>query len=148
MIETLIVLAVIAILVTMGFSYMIQARPHAALERAEIAVSGVLLQARSKAVSEELATSVQFDLTDHELWVEWTDPSDGSTQTGPTVALPESVTFANSGFPVSAGGVVFTVRGTLVTGGGITLVSSTGETTTLQGNVATGKFPLVGGHLR
>jgi prepilin-type N-terminal cleavage/methylation domain-containing protein len=148
LIEVLIVIALIAIVVTMSFSYLISARPHAQLEQAEIVVSDVLLSGRSKAISEELVTSVKFDLASEELWVEWVDPASGSTMTDPTSALPEGVTFASSGFPASANGVVFTARGTLVIGGDITLISPSGETSTLQGNVATGKFPLFGGNLR
>lgn len=148
LIEVLIVLAVIGIIVTMSFSYLISARPHAQLEQAEIVVIDVLLSGRSKAISEELVTSVKFNLESEELWVEWVDPDSGTTLTDPSSALPDGVTFASSGFPASANGVVFTTRGTLVVGGDIILISPAGETSTLQGNVATGKFPLIGGNLR
>ena len=147
-IEILLVLAVIGILGTMGFSYMISARPHAQLEQAEIDVGSVLKSARALAVSEELATFVKFDLSNQTLWVEWTDPDDASTKTTKNTTLPDGVAFAVSGFPASADGVEFTTRGTLLVGGDVSLVSSSGEISTLTGNIATGRFPLMGGHLR
>lgn len=154
LIETLIVLAVIGILATMGFAYMISARPHAQLERAEIVVHGVLQQARNKAVSEELLTKVQFDLTTNELWVAWVDPVSSAELTAYRETLPDGVIFEASGIPSVDGEVWFSPRGSLVSGGSvesggtISMVSQLGEVTTLTANVATGRFPLIGGNLR
>lgn len=154
MIEALIVLAITGIMATMGYSYLISATPHAELERAQILVHSVLSTARNKALSEELVTTVQFDVTNRELWVEWTDPATGSTMSLPHEVLPDSVSFASSGIPYVDGEVAFTPRGSLVSGGSvssggtITLTNTNGENFVFTANVATGRFPLYGGNLR
>ncbi|GEM_PF-3367678 len=154
MVETLIVLAITGILATTSYAYMVSARPHAELERASLMVHGVLSEARSKAISEELVTTVVFDAQAAQLWVEWTDPDSGSTESLPTRTLPETVSFDDSGIPYIDGELSFTPRGSLVSGGSpaaggvIVLVSTMDETFTFTANVATGRFPLVGGHLR
>jgi Tfp pilus assembly protein FimT len=154
MIEALIVLAITGILVTMGYAYLISATPHAELERAQIEVHRVLTDARNKAVSEELVTTVMFDVANDELWVEWTDPDSGSTMSLPHQGLPDSVSFEESGIPYVDGEISFTPRGSLVSGGSvasggtITLVNTNGESFIFTANVATGRFPLYGGNLR
>jgi len=154
MIETLIVLAVTGILVTMGYSYLVSARPHANMERAEITVHTVLSDARNKALSEEIVTTVMFDLDNDELWIEWVDPTTATTQSTPHTVLPDMVSFEDSGIPYYDGEVSFTPRGSLVSGGSlasggtITLENTLGETFTFTANVATGKFPLLGGNMR
>lgn len=154
LVEALIVIAVVAILGTMGYSYLISARQHAELERAQIMVHRVLVEARNKALSEELVTTAVFDTTQAQLWYEWVDPDSGTTQSSPATTLPDTVNFAASGIPYVDGEVSFTPRGSLVSGGSpeaggtITLVNSLDETYTFTANVATGRFPLVGGNLR
>lgn len=154
MVETLIVLAITGILATTSYAYMVSARPHADLERASIMVHGVLSEARSKAISEELVTTVIFSVEHAQLYVKWTDPDSGTTQSLPTVTLPETVGFDDSGIPYIDGELSFTPRGSLVSGGSpaangqIVLVSTMEETFTFTANVATGRFPLVGGNLR
>lgn len=154
LIEMLIVLAVAGILATLSISYMISARPHAQLERAEIALHSVLQHARNKAVSEELLTKVEFSVAESQLWVSWVDPGSGEAMTMPVQTLPEGIIFENSGIPAVDGEILFSPRGSLVSGGStasggtITLVNALGETSTLTANVATGRFPLVGGNLR
>lgn len=154
MIEALIVLAITGILVTMGYAYVVSATPHAELERDEIVVHRVLSEARNKAVSEELVTTVVFDVANGELWVEWTDPDSGSTMSLPHRTLSDEVSFEDSGIPYVDGQVSFTPRGSLVSGGSvssggtITLVNTNGESFVFTANVATGRFPLYGGNLR
>ena len=117
MVEALIVLAITGIMVTMGYAYLISATPHAELEQAEIIVHRVLSEARNKATSEELVTTVMFDLDNSQLWVEWTDPNSGTTQSLPPRTLPDRVSFEDSGIPFVDGAVSFTPRGSLVSGG-------------------------------
>ena len=154
MIEALIVLAITGIMVTMGYSYLISATPHAELERAQIEVHRVLADARNKATSEELVTTVMFDVINSELWVAWTDPDSGSEMSLPHKVLPDKVSFAHSGIPYVDGQVSFTPRGSLVSGGSvssggtITLVNTNEESFVFTANVATGRFPLYGGNLR
>lgn len=147
-------LAVAGILATMSYAYMISARPHAELERATIIVHRVLLEARNKAISEELVSKVVFNVAEAKLWVEWTDPDTGTTESLPPANLPENVGFDDSGIPYIDGEISFTPRGSLVSGGSptaggtITLISSMGESYVFTANVATGRFPLIGGHTR
>ena len=147
-------IAIVGIVGTMGFSYMISARPHAQLEQAQVMVHGVLQHARNKAVSEELITRVVFSTDTNQLWVSWVDPDTGDDVTMPVETLPDGVFFDASGIPSVDGEVLFTPRGSLVSGGSeasggtITLVNSLGETYTFMANVPMGRFPLVGGHLR
>jgi len=154
LVEALIVLAIAGILATLSISYLISARPHAELEQAEIIVHRVLADGRNKALSEELVTTVKFDLVNNQLWVEWVDPETSSTMSLPHQALPNSVAFDDSGIPYVDGEISFTPRGSLVSGGSsssggtITLVNSNGETYVFTANVSTGRFPLVGGNLR
>jgi hypothetical protein len=138
----------------MTISYLITAKPHAELEQAEIIVHRVLADARNKALSEELVTTVKFDLVNSELWVEWTDPETSTTMSLPHSKLPASVSFDDSGIPYVDGEISFTPRGSLVSGGSsgsggtITLVNTNGETFVFTANVSSGRFPLVGGNLR
>ena len=148
-IEMLIVIAVAGILGTIGVGYMISAKPHSELEGAELALSTTLNQARNLAQSEEVAAKVVFDLTTGEYWIERLDRDSGSwvAETAHTT-LPGAVTFASGGITFSGDEVRFTPRGTLMSGGSITLSSSTGEESTLDGQVATGRFMPGGGHTR
>jgi len=154
LVEALIVLAIAGILATMTIAYLISAKPHAELEQAEIIVHRVLADGRNKALSEELVTTVKFDVTNSELWVEWTDPETATLMELPHATLPDSVAFAESGIPYVDGEISFTPRGSLVSGGStsaggtITLVNSSGETYVFTANVSSGRFPLVGGNLR
>jgi len=153
-VETLIVIAIAGIIATMGFSYMISARPHARLEEAQVLVHNVLQHARNKAVSEELITKVVFSVDNSQLWVAWTDPVSGDDMTMPARTLPTGVIFEDSGIPSVDGEVLFTPRGSLVSGGSvgsggtITIKNSQNETYVFAANVPTGRFPLLGGHLR
>jgi len=145
-IEVLIVLAIAGILVTLSFGYLASSRPHALLERAELEVSSRLLEARNLAVSEEIMTQIVFHVGNQDYRImardrdtlAWSDVS-------PYYTLPEGVTFTTT---LPSGDAIFTPRGTLFVGGSVTLTSSTGESSTLTGNLATGRFPILGGHLR
>jgi prepilin-type N-terminal cleavage/methylation domain-containing protein len=150
LVETLIVLAIGGIVATMGFGLMLSARPHALLEQADIRLASVLTQARNIAVSQELNTKVAFDLDTNDFWIERQDRATEEWQTvGGTTALPEGIQFATEGITFPDSEVHFTPRGTLLTGGSISYMSSQSEeTSTLQGNLATGRFVPVGGNLR
>jgi prepilin-type N-terminal cleavage/methylation domain-containing protein len=150
LVESLIVLAISAIVATMGFGLMISARPHALLEEADIRLAGVLTQARNIAVSQELSTKVAFDLDTNEFWIERQNRATAEWEVvGGRTALPDRVAFSGEGITFPDGEVRFTPRGTLLAGGSITYYASqTEETSTLQGNLATGRFVPTGGHLR
>jgi prepilin-type N-terminal cleavage/methylation domain-containing protein len=147
LIETLIVLAVLAISGTMGYGYMLSARPHSQLERASDELSAELSGARNFSISHEVAVRVRFSASQY-----WTQSYDRASNSWSDVTthktLPELVDFSSGGNTFPAQIVSFTPRGTLMTGGVITLESTGGETYTFTGNIATGKFPLEGGNLR
>lgn len=148
-IETLIVIAIAGILATMSFAYMLRARPHARLEEAELRLSGVLAQGRNLAISEELATKVAFDIDGCEFWVEQQDRTTLVwSEATPHAVLPEGVFFGDTGVAFPSQEVRFTPRGTLLVGGSITITNSVGESSTLTGQLATGRFQPGGGHLR
>jgi Tfp pilus assembly protein FimT len=145
----LMVLAIVGILGTMSYSYMVGAKPHAELERAEIQVVNIMNLARKHALSEEVTTRVLIDTATGGMTTEYQDPEDGSwVQLGATQTLAGSVSFDADGLTLANNEARFTPRGTLHWGGSITLVSSDNETSVLNANIATGKFPLVGGNLR
>ena len=150
LIETVIVLAIIGILSTIGFSYVLRARPHARLEQAELRLVGVLAKARNLAISEELATKAVFNLESEEYWIEQQDRETLAwINASHSYTLPEEVHFAAVGGVTFSGNEVrFTPRGTLMSGGSIKVVNSLGETSTLTGSLATGRFPITGGNLR
>src|SRR5687767_5264285 len=77
MTELLIVLAIAGILGTLSVGYVIAARPHAELERAEMELIGNLNAARHLAISEEVQVRMQFDteVTPPEYWAEKFDPA-------------------------------------------------------------------------
>jgi prepilin-type N-terminal cleavage/methylation domain-containing protein len=148
-IEMLIVIAVAGILGTIGIGYMISAKPHSELEGAELALSSTLNQARNLALSQEVATKVAFDLVTGEYWIERLDRDSGSwSEETVHTTLPGAVSFASGGITFADDEVLFTPRGTLLSGGSITLASSAGEESTLDGQVATGRFMPGGGHTR
>lgn len=149
LIEAMIVLALLAIAATMGFSYMLAARPHAQLERAEITLSAFLGQTRNLAISGEVAARVVFNMDTGEYWSQTLDRNTGNWSDESAVqTLPEGVTFTAGGNTFPGTTVTYTPRGTLMTGGSIDIENSRGEIQTLTGNIATGRFQLEGGNLR
>jgi prepilin-type N-terminal cleavage/methylation domain-containing protein len=147
-IELAVVLAILAITSTMALGFLLTARPHADLERAELELSARLNAARNLAVSEEVQVQVVFDTTAGTYFMQQR-PAGGGTWVdvdGVDYELPESVTFTSITFPSTA--VQFTTRGALLAGGNISLSSSTGEVHTLSGNLASGRFVLGQGNLR
>jgi type IV fimbrial biogenesis protein FimT len=147
LIEALIVLAIVAVLATMSFAYLISSRPAGQLHSAEIQLSSDLGLARDAAYNEETPVRVVFDVPADEYWSEQQDPA-----TGDWSALTEhkemrdGVTITDVTFPDDI--VSFTPRGTLVVGGAITIRNSNGAESTLAGVIPTGRFPLLGGALR
>ena len=150
LIETLIVLAIGGIVATMGFGLMLSARPHALLEQADIRMAGVLTKARNLAVRQEINTKVAFDLETNECWIEQQDrATEVWAVVGGRTALPEGVQFAAEGITFLDSEVRFTPRGTLLAGGSITYYArQTDESSTMRGNLATGRFSPGGGNLR
>jgi prepilin-type N-terminal cleavage/methylation domain-containing protein len=149
LIEALIVLAILAITATMGYGYMLAARPHTQLERGQAELSAELSGARNIAISREIAARVRFNPTAREFWTEVYDrASDSWSEETTHKILPDTVSFASGGISFPSNTINYTPRGTLMTGGTIIMESSTGETYTFTGNIATGKFPLEGGNLR
>jgi prepilin-type N-terminal cleavage/methylation domain-containing protein len=147
MIEMLIVLAVMGILVTMGITFTLSARPRAQRERGEVMLSARLNEARNLAITEEVMTRVVLDSANGTLQVQRQDPG-GTTWTDVSVAreLPEGVSFGTITFASNT--VSFNTRGSLVSSGAITITAGAGQSTTLTGNLATGRFMLGGGNLR
>lgn len=147
MIEALIVLAISAILVTMSFGYLISSRPAALLHEAEVQLSSDLARARDEAYNEESPVRMVFDLGEGEYWSEQQDTTtaEWTVLTDPKI-LPDTITFTDVAFPDDI--VNFTPRGTLVVGGSITIQNSKGASSTLNGVIPTGRFPLLGGALR
>jgi Tfp pilus assembly protein FimT len=149
MIETLIVIALGGILSTMSISYMISAHPHAELERAEIEVSRALKEARSTAINHETQTRVRLLVDADQYYVEEYDREDDTWAViTPIYNLSAEVSFDADETNFADNKVVFTPRGTLVTGGTIGLLNSKSESSVLTGSVATGRFQLTGGNLR
>jgi prepilin-type N-terminal cleavage/methylation domain-containing protein len=149
LVEILIVLTIIGILVTFGIGYIAAARPAAQLERGEVSLSAFLTRARNLAVSEESAVRVQFDVDAGEYWYQQLDRGTGQWNTVSEVSrLPEGVGFLAGSNTFPGGEAEFTPRGSLMAGGSITIVNSTGGTSVLAGNVATGRFNIGGGNLR
>ncbi len=146
-IELLIVLAIVGILSTMGYGYMIAAKPHAELEAAEVQLVSFLNQARNHAVSDEVTSRVVFLPELNQFKMEYQDTGGTWHQIGGVKEL-HGVSFAGEGVTLANNEARFTPRGTLHWGGSITIASSNGETSTLTANIATGKFPLAGGNLR
>ena len=151
MVEMLIVLAIMGIMGTMSVSYMLAAKPHAELERAQLELIGRLNGARQLAVSEEVQTRLRFDttVTPQEYWIQrynvatstWSNDSHY-----PLYELPTGVTVSANTF--SSAMVRFNTRGALQSSGTITLRSSTGETSPLTGNLASGRFQFGAGNTR
>jgi prepilin-type N-terminal cleavage/methylation domain-containing protein len=151
LVELVIVLAILAILGTMTASYLLAARPHAQLEQAELQLVAHLNAARHLAISEEVQTRMRFDTTTtpDSYWIQrfntasatWVDEANL-----PLYELPEGVTLSGNTFASSR--VTFNTRGGLVSGGSLTLTSSTGETSVFNGNLATGRFQYGAGNTR
>lgn len=149
MIETIVVIAIIGVLGTMSVGYLLSAKPHADLERAELELVSRLNSARHLAVSEEVQTRMRFNTTPNpdQYWVErfntttstWVDAG------MPLYATPVGVTLSGNTFSGST--VNFNTRGSLVSGGALTLTSSAGQTATFNGNLATGRFQYVAGNV-
>jgi len=145
--ELLIVIAIVGILATLSIGYMISARPHAQLEQAELELYGTFVEARQLARSEELRTRVAFSLGARAYHIDRLDPSTGSwVQVGIIERLPEGFSFQGTTF--ASNDVNFTPRGTLVTGGNLTIAAPTGETRVFRGVVPTGRFNIQRGNLR
>jgi prepilin-type N-terminal cleavage/methylation domain-containing protein len=150
MLEMLIVIAILGILGSMGASYLIAAKPHADLERAETELVARLNQARMTAINREVQTRMRFDTTANpdQYWVEQynTATSQWVDAGLPLFELPESVTLYANTFASSR--VTFNTRGGLVSGGSLTLKSSKGETAVFSGNLANGRFQYGAGNTR
>ncbi|MDQ3024456.1 MAG: prepilin-type N-terminal cleavage/methylation domain-containing protein [bacterium] len=149
-IEMLIVLAILGVLGTMSTTFLLAAKPHAELEQAELQLVAHLNAARHLALSEESQTRMRFDTTTNpdQYWVERFDAATSNwiDANMPLYNIPSGVTISGNTF--SAGTVTYNTRGSLVSGGTITLSSSTGETSTFTGNLATGRFQFGAGNLR
>lgn len=149
LVEMLIVLTVMGILATMGIGYMITARPETQLQRGELALASFLNRARNLALSEESSVRVVFNEGTSQYWIEQLDRATLNWNTVSEIAaLPEGVQIAPGGVTFASDTVQFTTRGSLMAGGSITISNSTGSTSILTGNVATGRFPVTGGSLR
>lgn len=149
MIELLMVIAIMGIIVTLTISGLLAARPHAQLERGDLVVSQTLNQARNLAVSNERAVRVVFNIDDNVMVTEEADPgTEDWTEAFAPVELPDGVEFSEDGNTFPDTTVQFTPRGSLMAGGEIEILSSTGESTVFTGTLATGRFPLSGGHTR
>ena len=148
-IELLIVLAVMGILGTMSYGYLISSRAHGQLERAELQVASFLNEARNLAVSEEVNARAMFDEGGGTFWLEVQDRDTLVwSQVGTTRELAAGVSFVPEGITLTGDEARFTPRGTLFWGGDVSIESSAGEISTLSGDLVSGKFPLVGGNLR
>jgi prepilin-type N-terminal cleavage/methylation domain-containing protein len=149
LIEMLIVLAVMGILATMGIGYLIAAQPATQLQRGELVLASFLNRARNLALSEETSVRVVFNEDPSQFWIEQLDRATLNWNTVSEIAtLPEGVGFTPGGIAFASNTVQFTTRGSLMAGGTITIANSTGSTSILTGNVATGRFPVTGGSLR
>ncbi|MCC7478161.1 GspH/FimT family pseudopilin [bacterium] len=149
MVELLMVLAIMGIVVTLTISGLLAARPHAQLERADLVVSQTLNQARNHAVSNERAVRVVINIDNNTMTTEEADPgTEDWTEAFPVVELPDGVDFTEDGISFADNTVQFTPRGSLMSGGDIEIVNSADENTVFSGNLATGRFPLSGGHTR
>lgn len=150
LVETLIVLAIAGIVVSMGYGYIIAARPHALVEQTEALLISTLNQARYMAISEEVNTKVAFNFDTNEFWIERQDRATNEWQVAsPLTQLHAQVDIAAADVTFPAGEVCYTPRGTLVSGGSVTFnVINTEDESTLQGNIVTGRFEYAGGNLR
>jgi prepilin-type N-terminal cleavage/methylation domain-containing protein len=149
LVEILIVLAIMGILATTGIGYMIAAQPEAQLQRGELALASFLNRARNLAQSEETSVRVVFNEGASQYWIEQLDRATLNWNTVSEIATPpEGVTIQPAGVTFTGDTVQFTVRGSLMAGGSITIINSTGSTSILTGNVATGRFRVTGGSLR
>ncbi|MEZ5339405.1 MAG: type II secretion system protein [bacterium] len=149
-VELAIVLSILGIVATIAISNLYSAVPHARMETAQLRMAEVLMLARNKARSEEVNTRVIIETSTGSYWIESQDretlnwanamPGDGIE------TLPAGVSISANTFASST--VNYTTRGSMLTGGTITLMSSTGETVDLVANVTTGRFSREGGNLR
>jgi prepilin-type N-terminal cleavage/methylation domain-containing protein len=147
MVETLMVLAIAGILVTMSFGYLISARPAAELERGEIVLQQTLVAARNLAMSDEVTVQVIIDTDNGTLTIESAEPGTGNFSAAmPMVTLPSGVGIATTSFEGDT--IVFTSRGSLVSGGNITISNNVGTSRVYTGQLASGRFPLLEGNLR
>lgn len=149
MVEMLMVLAILGIVVTLTISGLLSARPHAQLERGDLVVSQTLNRARNIAVSDEKNVRVLIDPDENTMTIQQADAGTDEYETvDEPIPLPDGVDFDEDGITFDNSRVEFTPRGSLIAGGDLRTVNSAGETTTFSGNLATGRFPLSGGHLR
>jgi prepilin-type N-terminal cleavage/methylation domain-containing protein len=149
LVEMLIVLAIAGILVTMGFAYLISARPHALLEQGEVRLQALMTKARNLAVSEEINTRVVHDVEHDTFTLERQDRASGVWSTVESaVTLPDGISVPEDGNTFPDTTVRFTPRGTLMAGGSISLKNADDEVSTLVGNLVNGRFTLPGGNLR
>ena len=122
MVEVLIVIAIVGILATFSISYLYGSRAQAQLERAEVQVTNVLKEARSKAVSEEVNTRVVFSEDANSMVTEAQSNIDGTwSQVGATENLAEGIVFVAGSNTLADSTASFTPRGTLVSGGEFTI---------------------------
>jgi type II secretion system protein H len=148
-VELLIVIAILGIVSTIAIVNTISALPHTNLEKAEEEVGASLAQARTLAISKEVAVRFLFDVSG-QYWYEQQDRDTGTwsiaTPGAGKQVLPTGITLTVNSFPSQV--VSFTPRGTLTVGGTLTFTNSKGETGSINGDVATGRFPVTGGNTR
>jgi hypothetical protein len=91
---------------------------------------------------------MRFDttVTPNEYWVQRMDNATGtwSNAAMPLYELPESVTLTGNTF--SGSEVNFTTRGSLISGGTLTITGSNSETLAFTGNLASGRFQFGAGN--
>lgn len=145
--EVVIVLAILAIVGTTSVSYVLEARPHAQLESAELSLAAKLGEYRYQALSEETPIRVVLNGEDGTWQVEKLVEGNW-TAAGAPGQLSEGCSFAPDGISFPDATIEFTTRGSLMASGDVTVMSSQGETRTLTGNLATGRFVITEGNLR
>jgi prepilin-type N-terminal cleavage/methylation domain-containing protein len=149
LVEVMIVLAIGAIVATMGFGYLLAAQPESQLQRGEIFLTSFFDRARNLAISQETSTRVIFNEETGEFWIEQLNRATASWNTVSEIAtLPEGVGIQPESITFAGDTVQFTARGSLMAGGSITLINSTGSTSVFTGQVASGRFPITAGSLR
>ncbi|MCB1215762.1 GspH/FimT family pseudopilin [bacterium] len=151
MIELAIVLSILGIVATIAISNLYSAVPHARVESAQLRMAEVLMLARNMSRSEEVNTRVLFDADDGTYWIEsqdretlsWSNAMPGGAG---VERLPDGVSISANTFASNT--VSYTTRGTMLTGGTITLEATNGTSLDLVGNITTGRFSREGGNLR
>lgn len=149
LLEMIFVVAILAILGTLAIVNSIAAKADTELAKAEQELTFLLMQARSLAISEEVAVRVIFNVDGNYHYerqdrdtLAWSKVESGTGSS----RFPAGVTLTANTFPAQT--PLFTPRGTLQVGGVLTLTGSNGKTAELSGNVASGRFQLGTGGTR